>query len=408
MSPLRLALLSLLRRKVPTLITALSIAVSVACSGILLRLYHLSASRFDSLGHGWESIVGAKAGGIEILLNAMNGEGPYPDFLPSVLYDSLKAKASVQFEDGQTATPSFIKSISPFVYFAQFKGHRAAGTDATFIEKMAPMAEGRFATSADEIVVGNEVAKSEGVNVGDTLALEAWVGEKPTRSHSVNFKVVGRLNGSGSAWDTMLFTDIENAQRVIATESEEITGHSIWGARVLHYFFVNLEPNGRAPIENLVNKRTVAQVILVRDEKAKLMQLTGAGKTIGLFVSFFVILLSTLSVSSMLITRFDAMTVQLAVLRALGRSRLQVARWLLWEGFWLGISGCVLGAVMDAVSFPILRSVLGEALPPADLVASSVFESYPIWILAMAATVFAIFIPLIRLYRQDVHQSLKV
>src|ERR1700722_18505955 len=112
MTPLRLALLSLARRRVPTIITVVAIAMSVACAGILFRLYHLSASRFDSLGRGWEAVVGAKAGGIEILLSSLNAEGPYPDYLPYVLYESLRANRTVQFEDGHTSEPSYIRGIS--------------------------------------------------------------------------------------------------------------------------------------------------------------------------------------------------------------------------------------------------------------------------------------------------------
>jgi putative ABC transport system permease protein len=109
----------------------------------------------------------------------------------------------------------------------------------------------------------------------------------------------------------------------------------------------------------------------------------------------------------MLITRFDAMSVQLAVLRAIGYGRREIGMWLIWEGFLLGLAGCLVGMVIDGSTFPILRDLLGSALPPADLIASSFLESYPVWIVTVPATVFAIFIPLIRLYRQDVHQALK-
>src|SRR6478609_3378488 len=134
MSSFRLAWLSLVRRRVATLITIVAIAISVACAGILLRLYHLSASRFDSIGHGWEAVVGAKAGGIEILLNSLNGEGPYPDFLPYVLFESLRAAQTVHFEDGAAADPKYLRTISPFVYFAKLKEFRVAGTDETFVQ----------------------------------------------------------------------------------------------------------------------------------------------------------------------------------------------------------------------------------------------------------------------------------
>ena len=109
--------------------------MSVACGGILLRLYQLSESRFSSLGRGGDAVVGAKAGGIEILLGSLNGEGAFPGFLPYKLFESLRAQQKVQFEDGQTSQPNYIRAIIPFVYFAHYNGARVVGTDEVFFKR---------------------------------------------------------------------------------------------------------------------------------------------------------------------------------------------------------------------------------------------------------------------------------
>src|SRR5262249_25638707 len=127
----------------------------------------------------------------------------------------------------------------------------------------------------------------------------------------------------------------------------------------------------------------------------------------GLFVTVLILALGGLSVASMLITRFDSMALQLAVLRALGYKKKAIGKWLLWEGFLLGLAACFVGSVMDGLTFPMVRSFLGEALPPADVVASSLFQSFPIWITAILATTTSVFFPLYRVYHQDVHFSLR-
>ena len=408
MSPLRLALLSLQRRRLPTLITVLSIAISVACSGILLRLYHLSASRFDSLGRGWQAVVGAKAGGIEIMLNALNGEGPYPDFLPSVLYESLHATQTVHFEDGHESTPEYLSRIAPFVYFAKWHEYRAIGTNEEFARNLgeSALSSGQWVTDLGQVVLGSQIAQLADVQVGGSLTLQPWVADQLV-SASLTLKVVGILRSTGSVWDRSLFSSVAQAQAVIAENKASLGGRSIWNEHVLNYFLINLRPGGFAPLEALINKRTVGQAVLIDTEKARLEQLTGAGKSIGLFVSIFIILLSSLSVSAMLITRFEGMSVQLAVLRAIGYARGEIARWLLWEGFLLGLAGCALGALLDGLGFPLLRGLLSEALPPPELVSSSLIESGLVWLLGLLATTLAIFVPLIGLYRQDVHQALK-
>lgn len=408
MSPFRLAVLSLLRRRVPTLITVISIAIAVACGGILLRLYHLSASRFDSLGRGWQAVVGAKAGGIEILLNSLNGEGPYPDFLPYVLYQSLQAAATVQFEDGHVADTNSIRDLAPVVYFAKWNNYRALGTNEVFLHSLgeSPLRDGGWFAGAGEVVLGSQVAEAAAVHVGDMMRVQPWVGDV-LGSADVSLKVVGILRPTSSVWDRSLFSSVAQAQTVIGSLRGDLNGRSIWGEKVLHYFLLNLQPGGYAKLEALINKRTVGQVILVDQETARLEQLTGAGKSVGLFFSIFIIILSSLSVSSMLTTRFEAMGVQLAVLRAIGYSRREIGMWLIWEGFLLGLVGCVVGAMVDGLGFPFLRQILGGALPALEIAPSILWQSFPVWLLALAATIVAIFVPLIRLYRQDVHQALK-
>src|SRR5690606_16596367 len=114
---------------------------------------------------------------------------------------------------------------------------------------------------------------------------------------------------------------------------------SIWASDVLSYFLVYLRPSGFAPLEALVNRRTVGQIVNVDEQKERLREISGVGKSIGLFVTGFVILLGGLSVCSMLVTRFEGMSLQLAILRALGYTKREISRWLMWEGFSLGVMG---------------------------------------------------------------------
>ena len=181
MKPLRLAWLNLVRRKGATAIALVAIALSVACGGVLLRLYLLSSSRFDTLARGGDAIVGAKAGGIEILLNALNLEGPYPDFLPYVLYESLKSKKAVHFEDNAQVDTEFTDQVIPILFFAKYKEFRVIATNEDFLKRVRPedsplLLKGRWASGAGEVVLGSRIARVEGLKVGDALTLQPWSG----------------------------------------------------------------------------------------------------------------------------------------------------------------------------------------------------------------------------------------
>ena len=369
---------------------------------------------FAKLGRGGDAIVAAKAGGIDILLGALNGEGIFPDFLPYRLFQSLEAEQTVQFEDGARAQPNYIRSIIPFVYFAKHGAFKLVGTNNRFMYRPNPedsihLQAGRWASGLNEVVLGSQVAeelwRKEKLRQGNQMVVVPWAGRTGASGGPLSVRIVGVFEPTDSTWDREIYASVPTAQAALA--KLDLTKISIWGSQVLHYFLLYLEPNGFNALEALINRRTVGQVVLVREQKARLEELTGTGRTLGLFVTILTLILGALSVSSMLITRFDAMSLQLAVLRALGYRKRTIGSWLLWEGVLLGITACLIGAALDAAFFPIMRDLLGEALPSPDIVSSSLWQSFPIWITALTATVASIVVPLYRVYRQDVHFSLR-
>lgn len=409
MNSFQLALLNLTRRRLSTAIAIASIAISVACGGVLLRLYLLSGSRFSSIARAGEAVVGAKAGGLNILLGALNLEGPYPDFIPLVLYQSLAAKAPVQFADGFHDSPRYIKGAIPIVIFARYKGYRVLGTDEGFWKR--PVADdslsfesGAWPTGEGEVVLGSDVASAEHLKVGDAIVAEQWNGTDEEQV-SLSLKVAGVFAPTHSMWDRALYSTLSEARH--SFESPQFQQRTPWKSEVLHYYLIYLEPDGFKPLENLVNRRTIAQAIYVPDELDSLRRLTGTGREMGFLMTVLILSLGGLGVASMMVTRFEALTRALAVLRALGFSRSEVTAWLLWEGLLLGLVSCMVGAMIDAAFFPVIRSMLGEALPPPTLVGSPIWASAPVWGMALVATMLSLLIPILRLYSLDVHQSLK-
>lgn len=411
MTPFKLAYLSLSRHLFSTIMSIVAIGLSVACAGILLRLYQISESRFSSMGNGGDAIVGAKSGGIEILLNSLNAEGKYPDFLPYSLFQSLKNEQAITHGDGVITKPSSIQSIIPFVYFGKYNQFRIIGTDESFFKRPAnrnqiTLSQGQLPLKIGEIVVGSAVAEIENIKIGDHIQAQSWTGEYSNPEH-FSLTVVGILEKTHSQWDRSLFSNLDQAQLILEKNLNEIKENSIWGSKVLNYFLIYTYPQGYKPLQDLINKRTVGQAIHIETEKEKLQEISGAGKNIGLFVSSFVLILGGLSVCSMLVTRFEGMSTQLAVLRALGYTKRELSGWLLWEGLLLGLFGIILGALLDGFLLPTFRLLLGDSLPPSELVSSSLWQSSLIWIIALVSIIIATFVPMIKMSKTDAHKSLR-
>lgn len=411
MSPIRLALLSLARHRLATALSMIAIAFSVATGGLLLRLNELSMSRFSTLARTADAVVGAKAGGIDILLDSLGGEGGYPDYLPYKLFQSLRSEQTVRFEDGANSTPTFIHAVVPFLYFAKYGEARVVGTDEAFIDpRTSPLvpkiSKGSWPKDKGEVALGSQIARRGGLEVGSKIDVRPWVTGTPLEE-TFQLKVTAILDESQTEWDRTLFSTVAQAQETLANHAALIQSKSIWGPEVLNYFLITLEPGGFQGLEALVNRRTVGQAIKVEDQIERLKELTGAGRNIGLMVTMFVIFLGGLSVCAMLVTRFEGMRLQIAVLRAIGYTSSELALSLLAEGVALGLAGVVIGAALDLTLMPFLRESLGSALPPPELVPVSIFTSAPIWLVGLLATVVSVFVPMWQMSRQDPHAALR-
>lgn len=401
MTALRLALLTLGRKPLSTGIAVLAIALAVGSSGVLLRLYLLSQSRFARMAPGPEVLIGAKSGGIEMVLSALNAEGPLPGYLPLALFESLRSQQTVRFSDGTSAAPGFVKSVTPFLAFARSDKARVIATDSSFFRGLA-VNPGSFSEDEDTVVAGERFARRSNLHPGDHVRAVVWTEPEAPTNPEIDLKVVGILKATDTVWDDSLFSNLATAQKALARA--DLSKKSIWGDKVLSFFFVDLNPGGAAALETLINQRTVGQAVFVEKEKTRLQDLVGTGQDLGLALTFLILILGGLCVGAMLISRYDGMSVQIALLRALGYEKKFISSWLLLEGFLIGVSASLIGAGLDGVFFPILRLIFGETLPNTDI---PLWQSAPVWIVALLTTSLAVVFPLWRLQRQSLHQSLR-
>lgn len=410
MTPFRLAYLSLTRRKIPTLIAFTAIALAVAASGLLLRLDELSDSRFRTMAAGGDALVGAKAGSVEILLGALNGEGAYPDFLPAKLYETLRTESSLHFEEGSNVSTRLARAMIPILFFGKIHGFRVAGTEESFLTRPLPQdslsfADGRWPQGAKEVVLGAAVARELGAKSGDRVHVDPWFFADEPVGAGEDYVVSGVLAAKGTSFDRIAYARIADAQAALATRP--LAARSVWGANVVQYLLVYMNPGATQPFRDLINKRSVGQFVVVGEAKAQLREIMGATEALGFWLTVFVLALGFLSVLGVLATRFEAMAVQVAILRALGKSRAFVCSAIGWESLLLGGSAVVVGAGLDAMSFPFVRQLFERNLPSADIVRIPLTASSPVWAIAIIAALASGLVPLLRIYQKDVHSILK-
>src|SRR5262249_32429233 len=159
--------------------------------------------------------------------------------------------------------------------------------------------------------------RTAGLDLGSSIDVAPWVGDDtPAAAPTAQLRVVGVLASTGTVVDRALYANLDTAHQTLAPL--DLAHRSIWKEDVLHYFLVDVDPGGFEPLRTLVDGRTVGQLVSVPAARARLAELTGTGRSLGLLVTGLIIGLGGLSVAAMMTTRFDSMTIDLAVLRALG------------------------------------------------------------------------------------------
>ncbi len=406
MNPIHLALLNLRRHPGNTLIGLLAIGLAVGIGGLLLRLHHVGADRFGNMVRSGDAIVGAKSGELDILLNAMNLEGDYPDFFTSRLYWSLQNRHRLEFMEN----PDYVTGLVPIVYCAKYRGARVIGTNDDFLRQpglAVSFDQGAWVGQDRNIVLGANVARQHNLRVGDKISVDPWTGSAPGASSifTYEFTVSGILQPLDNRWDGALFIGMAQARTIL--ERSHVAINSPWGSDVLHYVIVHLKPGGYPGLRNLINQMTITQAVSVPQAMDELQRLTGGSRTLALAAMFLALILGSLCVAGLFGGRFEVLSGELAILRALGYSRGETSARLLWEAILLGGAACLLGAVLDFSFFGLFQQWMTANLSGPAIPYIPAWRSYPVWLLAMGATVISASLPLYRLYRQDAHNTLR-
>ncbi len=411
MTSLELAWTHLIRKKTSTLIAIIGLSISVMASGLLLRTYLLSKARFNSIANTSDAIVGAKSGSIQLLLGALNLEGEYPDFIPSNLYHSLSKGQNIQFEDGSTSTSkNIIETVLPFLVFAKFENYRVIATNEQFIQSnyssLPKLASGNWPQNQNEVILGNAVAENKSLSLGQTIVANVWLDREQQIHDQVNLKIVGILKPTQKSWDNGLFTNFYTSDLVLTKSESQI--NSIWKTNLLSYFLVYLRPDNSFKsmqwLRSLINQRTVAQTVATDTAIKELEDLTSSQQSLGLLVSCIIIFLGALTAIMMMLTRFEGMSQQLAVLRALGYKKSELTKMLFYEASILASTSILIGAIFDGIIFPIVEQTFFNA---TELYNIAIVNSYPVWIAATLGCWLSVIIPLIKLYKQNIHTSLR-
>lgn len=418
MSGLRLALISFIRRPVSSMLAVLSLTIPLIAAGLLVSLLAYSREGIRQYDHTVDAIVGAKTPGLELVLSALFGVGHEKNIIPYELLrharEAMDRKRWVRPLAGRDDTEHVVRQATPIMDFATYGEYRILATDRTFLHRpdagmyRPAIAQGGWFDRRGRVVAGSEVASRRNLVPGSVIeAVSRWThpetGEPLWRGELI---VSGILGPTGLAYDRSLYTAVEEAFEMYRLAAPHGLMRQVRDDMGMSYMLLWLHEGQEDRLRDFFDNYTVAQTFLVREQMDLLERLIGGGALVGRFIGGITALLGLLCVMVLFNARFEGMGEDLAVMKSMGYGNAQVAGWLLWESLLVWICALPVAVLLEWCAVGLMAKLPGISMFGVALPWPTSFHPW-LWGLTLIGCPLAMIVPLMRLYRHNVHDALK-
>ena len=362
-----LALAYLRDRPLTTALNVLLLAISVAMLVLLLQFGSQASERFERDARGVDLVVGAKGSPLQLILSSVFHVDQPTGNIP---YSSLALLRR---------DPAVARAV-PLALGDNFRGYRIVGTDVSFAELYdAKVAQGSMFDEPLDAVLGASVGAQTGAKLGQRFVgshgLQDDEGGEQGHDHAP-FEVVGILEPTGTVVDRLILTSYVSVWDVhgiehdhdhdedehdldkhdhgasVGNEDEQSAPPAILQAQgsgleeELTALLVSYRnASGAIRIPSLINRQTEMQSAVPATQTARLLQLLGASLDGIRLFAWLLALTGGLAIFVALLNIARTREGDLALLRVMGASRVQVFATVIMEGLITAALGAGLGVV---------------------------------------------------------------
>lgn len=380
-------------------LNVLLLALGIASITVVMLATHQLEGRMVRDAEGIDLVVGAKGSPLQLVLS-----GVYHLDVPTGNIPLAQARAL-------EAHPA-VKKALPLALGDSFQGYRIVGTTHDYIAHYGgEIAEGELYIDPLEAVLGAEVARTTGLEVGDTFAGVHGIAEAGDAHHEHPYDVVGVLKPTGTVLDRLILTMVESVWDVHPHQGPrplKPDGTPDWdaGKELTALLIQYSSPLAAALFPRYVNSQGALQAASPAFETARLFRILGVGADALRAFAAVLIVAAALSVFIALYGALEERRYDLAIMRTLGASRGRLFGLLLAEGLLLTAAGGLVGLALGHVATEILGASL-RAARQAEITGWT-FVPAELWLAALALAVgfAAALLPAWRAYRTDIAKVL--
>lgn len=414
---LRLALQSLQARWLTALLSVLAIAFSVMLLLGVEKVRTGARQSFADTISGTDLIIGARSGGVQLLLYSVFRIGNATNNVTWKSYQDIASHPDVAW-------------TVPLSLGDSHKGFRVLGTTPEYFDhyryrgkQQLKLAQGKIFEDLFDAVVGADVASALGYNDGDKIVIGHGLGSVSFLDHADKpFRVAGILEKTGTPVDRTVHVGLGaiEAIHIDWQQGAPIPGQSISPEQVRA---MDLKPQAiTAALVGLKSRLAVFRVqraineypqeplsaVLPGAALQELWGLVGVAETALAVVSAMVVATAILGMVTMILTTLNERRREMAILRSVGARPATVLGLLATEAGVLTLAGVVLGTVLlYAVLFfarPIVDRLYGLNL---DISAPTSWEMTTLLVIVLAGLIAGLG-PAILAYRRSLADGMTV
>ena len=348
MNLLRLSAKGLQSKPAASGISLLLLSLGVAIISLLFLLTKQLEEKFQKNISGIDMVVGAKGSPLQLILSAV------------FQIDNPTGNISLQEVKGLQRNRLVAKAI-PLAYGDSYQGFRVVGTEESYLSLYeASFARGKAWTTTYEVVLGSEVTKATGLQLGDTFYSAHGLVQGAPEHDEHSFVVSGILEQSNSVLDGLILTGLEtiwqihghpagnpqneeahNSGRETADESPENKDRQITAMLIKFR-----GPMGMVMLPRQINERSNMQAAVPAIEINRLFQLMGIGVDLLGMIAYAIIVIAGFSFFLSLYNSLRERKYELALMRSMGASRSKIFSLLILEGLLLSLVGYLIGILI--------------------------------------------------------------
>ena len=409
MNIFKLSLKNIFNKPLSSTISLALLILGIGIISLLLKLNTLIKDQMDNNLKGIDMVVGAKGSPLQLILSSV--------------YHIDSPTGNISLEEAEKISKNrMVGSSIKLLYGDNFKGYRIVGAEKKFIELYnGKIKKGKNLSKPFEVLVGSKVYSKLKIDIGDDLISSHGLRETGESHVDQSFKVVGLLEPSNSVIDQLIITLPQSVWDVHGNHDQEEEHehdheeehehdhdeeHQHDDREITAMLIKFKSPMNIIQFPRQINETTNLQAAVPSYEISRLFKLFGFGIETLSYLAYLIIIVSGFSLFINLFNSMRERKYEMALIRTLGASRLQLSTMIIFESIILTISGFILGLLFSRFGVMFVSSLMEESINYNLSSFKILNEEYWLLLLSVIIGLMASLIPAVQVYKMNISKIL--